>query len=66
MTIAALTALASASPQKRASALDTYVARERVIAFNHALGNIGGTNHTRVPAADPGMVAASPSNNFSN
>jgi glucoamylase len=66
VAIAALTALACASPQKRASALDTYVARERVIAFNHALGNIGGTNHTRVPAANPGMVTASPSNHFPN
>lgn len=68
VVIAVFTALATATPplQKRQSALDTYVANERAIALNHALGNIGGTNHTRVPAADAGIVVASPSNYYPN
>jgi len=68
VAVAALAALATANPapQKRQSAIDAFVAKEKVIAFNHALGNIGGTNHTRVPAADAGIVVASPSNFFPN
>lgn len=68
VAFAAFTAVATANPavHKRQSALDTYVAKERVIAFNHALGNIGGTNHTKVPQADAGIVVASPSDHFPN
>jgi len=63
VAVAALAAWATATPtpQKRQSALDAFVAKEITTAFNHALGNIGGTNFTKVLAADPGIVVASPS-----
>jgi hypothetical protein len=65
---AVLAALTAASPtlEERGNSIDAYVVKEKAIAFNSALANIGGTKNTRVPAANPGIVAASPSNVFPN
>lgn len=68
VAVAILAALATADStlDRRQSSLDAFVAAELPVAFNYALTNIGGTNGTRVPEADPGIVAASPSYVFPN
>jgi glucoamylase len=67
--VAGLAALAAANPapeERQTSMIEAYITKEKAIAFDITLANIGGTKHTRVPEANPGIVAASPSRVFPN
>jgi glucoamylase len=60
--IALLAAAAAASPLvERQSSLSSFISKERSIALDGAVANIGGSGSKLVPGAFPGIVVAAPS-----
>jgi glucoamylase len=60
--IALLAAVAAATPLvERQSNLSSFISKERLIALDGAIANIGGSGSELVPGAFPGIVVAAPS-----
>jgi glucoamylase len=66
--VSLLAAFAAGSPflARRQSSLDDFVKKEKAIALQGAINNIGGHGSPLVPGADPGIVVASPSTDNPN
>jgi glucoamylase len=62
-TFVALLAAARAANSftERQSSLSSFISKERSIALNGAINNIGGSGSELVPGAFPGIVVAAPS-----
>lgn len=59
--VAAAATTATNTITERQSSLSAFISKERAIALNGAVANIGGSGSELVPGAFPGIVVAAPS-----